>query len=71
MRPHISPFTFGKDDKGGKPIEILLTSMVSPHLHRTLLVEGFPTVQHFPMLFRVWVEVDDHDHLFVLPIGLQ
>ncbi len=28
MRAHISPFTFGKDDKGGKPIEILLTSMV-------------------------------------------
>jgi hypothetical protein len=66
MRAHISPFTFGKDDK-----EILLTSMVILHLHRTLLIEGFPTVQHFPMLFRVWVLVDDHDHLFILSIGLQ
>jgi hypothetical protein len=64
MRAHISPFTFGKDDK-----EILLTSMVILHLHRTLLIEGFPTVQHFPMLFRVLV--DDHDHLFILSIGLQ
>jgi hypothetical protein len=45
---HISPFTFGKDDKGGKPIEILLTSMVIPHLHRTLLAEGFPTCAIFP-----------------------
>jgi hypothetical protein len=40
MRAHISPFTFGKDDKGGKPIEILLTSMVIAHLHRTSLAEG-------------------------------
>lgn len=68
MRAHISPFTFGKYDKGGKPIEIILTSMVIPHLYRTLRAEGFPTVQHFPMLFRVWVEVDDCDHLFIIVI---